>query len=99
MKYALSQEARNDLENIWLYTHETWSLEQADRYYRQLFDEIEYLSDHPNSGKDVGFIRKGYLRSKVQTHFIFYKINKKKNEIEIIRILHQQMDIENRLGK
>lgn len=98
MKYVLSLEARNDLEHIWFYPYETWSLEQADRYYRQLFDEIEFLAAHPNSGKDVGYIRKGYLRSKVQSHFIFYKINKKKNEIEIIRILHQQMDIENRLG-
>jgi toxin ParE1/3/4 len=32
MKYRISKEALNDLEKLWLYTFETWSLEQADRY-------------------------------------------------------------------
>lgn len=98
MKYKISNEAQNDLENIWLYTFETWSIEQADRYYDLMFDEIEFISENSNSGKDYGHVRKGYLRSKVKSHFIFYKINPKENLVEIIRILHEQMDIENRLN-
>ncbi|MBO9620434.1 MAG: type II toxin-antitoxin system RelE/ParE family toxin [Niabella sp.] len=43
-------------------------------------------------------MRKGYYRSKVKAHFIFYKINVKQDELEIIRILHQQMDIDSRLN-
>jgi len=39
-----------------------------------------------------------YFRSRVKSHFIFYKIDLKDNELEIIRILHQQMDIESRLN-
>jgi len=98
MKYKISQEALNDLENIWLYTFKNWSSKQADRYYNLVFDEIEYLSENPNSGKDYSVVRKGYLRSKVKSHFIFYKINQKNNEIEIIRILHEQMDIDDNLN-
>ena len=98
MKYKISKEAQNDLEKIWLYTFETWSIEQADRYYDLIFDEIEFIAEHPNSGIDYNHIRKGYLRSKVKSHFIFYKINRKESLVEIIRILHQQMDIENRLN-
>ncbi|SFT18799.1 type II toxin-antitoxin system RelE/ParE family toxin [Sphingobacterium wenxiniae] len=98
MMYKISKEALNDLENIWLYTYETWSERQANRYYNLIIDEIEYLTENPNSGKDYSHVRKGYLRSKVKSHLIFYKINHRENEIEIIRILHQQMDIENRLG-
>jgi toxin ParE1/3/4 len=98
MRYIISAEALKDLEGIWLYTMETWSPEQADRYFRQVFEEIEHLTSRPRSGKDVSYIRKGYLRTKVQSHFIFYKINEKENCIEIIRILHQQMDIDTRLG-
>ena len=98
MKYKISNEAQNDIENIWLYTFETWSIEQADRYYDLIFDEIEFIAENPNSGKDYSHVRKGYLRSKVKSHFIFYKINPKENLVEIIRILHQQMDIENRLN-
>jgi toxin ParE1/3/4 len=98
MKYKISKEALNDLEKIWLYTIETWSLEQADRYYNLLMGEIEYLTVNPKSGKDYNHIRKGYFRSGVKSHFIFYKINPKDKELEIIRILHQKMDIESRLN-
>ncbi|MGB6084180.1 type II toxin-antitoxin system RelE/ParE family toxin [Moheibacter sp.] len=99
MNFKISKEAEIDLENIWLYTFETWSKEQADRYFNLIFEEIEYLTQNPNSGKDYSHIREGYYRSKVKSHFIFYRINLKENVLEIIRILHQQMDIENRLGE
>ncbi|MFY1047590.1 type II toxin-antitoxin system RelE/ParE family toxin [Chryseobacterium sp. GP-SGM7] len=99
MKYRISKEASNDLEKIWLYTSEVWSREQADYYFDLLMNEIEYLSENPKSGKDYNEIRKGYFRSRVKSHFIFYKINLKNEEIEIIRILHQQMDISSRLDE
>lgn len=98
MKYKISKEAALDLENIWLYTFETWSEEQADRYYSLLLDEIEEVAKRPKSGRDQGHIRKGYLRTRVKSHFIFYKVNSKEDQIEIIRILHQRMDIEARLN-
>lgn len=98
MAYRISNEAKTDIENIWLYTLETWSVEQADRYYNLIIDEIEYLANHQTSGINCSHIREGYFKSKIKSHFIFYKINKKKREIEIIRILHEQMDIESRLN-
>ena len=99
MNFKISQEANRDIEKIWLYTYENWSLEQADRYFNLIMDEIEYLAENPESGKDYSLIRKGYFRSRIKSHFIFYKINRKKEEIEIIRILHQRMDIEFRLNE
>jgi len=96
MTFKISKEAQVDIEKIWLYTFETWSKEQADRYYNLILDEIEHISQFPASGKDYNHIRKRYFCSKVKSHFIFYKVNLKEKEIEIIRILHQQMDIENR---
>lgn len=97
MKYKISNEAQNDLENIWLYTFETWSIKQADRYINLILDEIDYLAANPTTGKDYNHVRKGYYRAKVKSHFIFHKINPGENLIEIIRILHEQMDTENRL--
>lgn len=97
MTYKISNEAEKDLEKIWLYTYDQWSLEQADRYLNLIFDEIEYLSENPKSGKDCSEIRKGYFRSKVKSHFIFYRLDEKKDELDVIRILHQQMDIERKL--
>lgn len=97
MIYKLSNEAENDLENIWLYTFENWSYEQADRYLNLIINEMEYLCTKPESGVNFGSIRKGYFRTKVKSHLIFYKVNKIKSELEIIRILHERMDIENHL--
>lgn len=99
MNYKISQEANRDIENIWVYTLENWSIEQADRYLNLIIDEIEYLTKNPHSGKDYSQIRKGYFRSLVKSHFIFYKINLKNEQIEIIRILHQRMDVESRLNE
>jgi toxin ParE1/3/4 len=98
MKYKISKLASEDLENIWLYTFENWSLEQADRYFNLIINEIEFLTQNPDSGNDYSFIRKGYFRSKIKSHFIFYRIDKQNDFLEIIRILHQRMDIENRLN-
>jgi len=94
MNYKISKLAESDLENIWLYTFEEWSLEQADYYYDLIMDEIEYIAENPKTGKDFNVVRKGYFRSRVKSHFIFYKINLKEEKVEIIRILHQQMDID-----
>lgn len=99
MHYKISTEAANDLETIWFYTLKKWSKEQADRYYQLLMDEIENLAKNPTLGKDYSEVRKGYFGSRVKSHFIFYKINKQKRNIEIIRILHQRMNIKLRLSE
>jgi len=97
MNYKISKQAEIDLENIWLYTFEEWSLQQADYYFDLLMNEIEYISENPKSGKDYSNVRKGYFRSKIKSHFICYRINPKEEQIEIIRILHQQMDIDSHI--
>ena len=97
MNYKISNEASKDIEKIWLYTFENWSIEQADRYLNLIFDEIEYLCKKPDSATDYGHVRKGYFRSKVKVHYIFFKVNDKKSELEIIRILHEMMDTDSHL--
>ena len=95
LPYALSKKAVSDLEEIWLYPVEKWSVDQADRYYNLIFDEIHFICENINAGKTMDHVRKGYRASKVKLHLIFYRIQK--NTVEIIRILHERMDIENRL--
>ena len=92
MKYKISRKAASDLEAIWLYTFENWSVEQADRYYNLIIDEIEYLSKNPTAGTYYGHVRAGYFHSMVKSHFIFYKMGQ--GTLEVIRILHQRMDID-----
>ena len=98
MRYLISEKANQDIEKIWLYTFENWSLEQADRYYNLILDEIEFISENFESGKSVDHIKKGYRASIVKSHIIFYK-KSRRNIVEIIRVLHQKMDIENRIDE
>ena len=95
LNVILHEEALSDLEEIWLYTFETWSLEQADRYYELIIKEIYFLSKKPKSGKNLNSLREGYYSTKVKSHFIFYKFSL--TELEIIRVLYESMDIPNRL--
>ena len=96
LPFVISKKAVSDLEEIWLYTVEKWSIEQADRYYNLIFDEVNYICKNINAGKSMEHVRKGYRASKVKSHLIFYRVLN--DTIGVIRILHERMDIENRLN-
>lgn len=95
MRFKLSRKAEEDLEGIWLYTLEKWSKEQADRYLSLIFDEIEFITANPKTGLDFDYIRKNYRYSKVKSHLIFHKHKKNEDLVEVIRILHERMDLVN----
>lgn len=96
LPFVISKKAISDLEDIWFYTVEKWSVLQADRYYNLIFNEINYICKHSTAGKSMEYVRKGYRASKVNFHLIFYRVIN--DTIEVIRILHERMDIENRLN-
>ena len=89
LPYAISKKAVADLEEIWLYTVEKWSMNQADRYYNLIFDEIRFICKNVTAGKSMEHVRKGYRASKVKSHLIFYRIQN--SIVEVIRILHERM--------
>lgn len=95
LRLEIREAAYLDLENIWNYTLETWSLRQADKYYNDIIEAIEFLCTAPKSGKSAEHLRKGYSTFKVNSHLIFYITTD--IELDVIRILHSQMDIPNRL--
>ncbi|MFC5196632.1 type II toxin-antitoxin system RelE/ParE family toxin [Bizionia hallyeonensis] len=95
-KYRISQQAIEDLDKIWVYTLNKWSKEQADRYYDLIIAEIEFIADNYLIGKSAEQTRKNYRVTKIKSHLIFYR--KVDSEIvEIVRVLHQRMDIKKRL--
>ena len=89
--YRLSPLAETDLENIWLYTLENWSPEQADRYQGQIAAAIEALAAGVKNGRPVT-VREGYFKYPVGSHFVFYR--QSDSSLDVIRILHQRMDVE-----
>lgn len=97
MELKVSQAAADDLESIWLYTIEHWSMEQADRYVNLILDGFDLIVNNPKDGRDFGHVRKGYFAANAGSHVIFYRTNEAVGEIEVVRVMHDRMDIENRL--
>ena len=46
-QYHLTNKAIEDLNEIWLYTVETWSEKQADTYYCDLIGAIKVIAQRP----------------------------------------------------
>jgi toxin ParE1/3/4 len=95
-EYEISRLTERDLEEIWLYTFENWSLGQADTYYGLLIKAIDGICQHPELGKPIDYVKHGHRIRRIKSHMIVYKVLEDK--IYIDRILHKRMDIETRLG-
>ncbi len=94
--YKFTNKAVYDLISIWNYTLNKWSENQADRYYIMLLENCKVIAINPEIGKNYSNIAENLFGFKAGQHLIFYR-RIKDNEVEIIRILHEQMDIKNRI--
>jgi toxin ParE1/3/4 len=97
VKYIINEKAIEDINQIWMYTAENWSVEQADRYYNLILDEIEYIAENFKEARSFETIKQGYRTSKVKSHILFFK-KTMDDQIEVIRVLHERMDLDNRLN-
>ena len=72
-KYKLTIKATKDLRNIWNYTVDTWSENQADQYYHMLLDSCKEIADGKVKGKQYEDIYSGLLGIKAGKYLIFYR--------------------------
>ncbi|MBS2212721.1 type II toxin-antitoxin system RelE/ParE family toxin [Carboxylicivirga mesophila] len=96
--YELTNKAVEDLNRIWEYTYDTWSEYQADKYYDLLLNSCQDIANNPDLGKNYVGINIKLFGLKVNRHIIFYR-KSNNNPIEITRILHEQMDLKNRIAE
>ena len=89
--YALSQEADNDLQEIYDYTTEKFGAEQAIRYLTGIEELFNVLCNHPHTGRMRNEIRKGIRSISYVSHIVFYRVVEK--QIRIVRVLHASRDI------
>ncbi|MGB7262173.1 MAG: type II toxin-antitoxin system RelE/ParE family toxin [Albidovulum sp.] len=92
--YALSPLAEADLEAIWIYTAQEWSVDQAEAYTGDIIDVFEDIATGKKQGRRSGG-REGYLSTLVGRHAIYFQI--RGDVVAVIRILHQNMDVERHL--
>ena len=95
-EFKLTNKAVEDLSRIWNYTFDHWSEKQADRYFKMLLENCQDIADNPDLGKNYDGVRDDLFALKANRHIIFYR--KSINQpIEITRILHEGMDLKNRI--
>jgi toxin ParE1/3/4 len=94
--YRLTKTATEDLAHIWNYTVDTWSESQADYYYHMLLDSCQDISKGRVAGKQYDGIYTGLLGLKAGKHIIFYRMINR-DIVEIVRILHERMDLKKRI--
>jgi len=88
--YRLSPRAVSDLEQIWFYTAQNWSMDQADAYVGALISAFDDLASGLRIGTILAINAK-YRKLLVGSHAVFYL--GEPDAIDIIRILHQSMDV------
>lgn len=91
-----SPAAQADIALVWEYTVDTWGLDQALRYNTMIETACVGLADGRQSGRSVSDIRDGYHLLHVGKHSVYFRRDEVR--IEVIRILHQSMDVEDQLG-
>lgn len=95
-KIKLTNNAVNDLTDIWNYTVETWSEIQADQYYNLILNACKSLANQPKFSKAYEEIYPELKGEKISKHIIFYRVMANQS-IEIERILHERMDLKKKL--
>lgn len=97
-EYKFTNNAVDDLTEIWNYTKKIWSEKQAEKYYKLITEACSEIAKDPNIGKEYSEIYPQLKGKKTTKHIIFYRVMSD-NSIEITRILHERMDLKSRLKK
>jgi toxin ParE1/3/4 len=95
-KFSFTNRALDDLIEIWDYTVENWSENQAEKYYNLIIASCIDLANNPQLGKSYNIVSQNLLGYKCGEHIIFFQ-EIVKNEIEIARVLHGMMDLKSKI--
>ena len=95
-KFKLTNKTIEDLSIIWDYTFEVWPERQADKYYESIISDCQEVADNPSLGKKYDGITQSLLGMKTNRHIIFYR-TLNENYVEITRVLHERMDLKQKL--
>lgn len=84
--------AEQDLINVWLYTFETWGEKQADKYLDDLEQTMLLLAETPLICRERDELTPPVRIHHHSHHMIVYEAVP--DGINIVRVLHESMDVE-----
>ena len=90
-RFVLTKEADKDLEEISYYTVNKWGAAQRNKYLWQLINRLRELANTPTLGLKCPELYNTPFKYHEGRHLIFYRPIK--GGIEVIRVLHEAMDI------
>jgi toxin ParE1/3/4 len=92
----LRPSAEKDFVEIGDYTREEWSDAQAQIYLQKLLLTIRQIGEKPLAGRQLSGVRADYRCRRSGSHLIYYIA--KPELVEIVRILHEKVDVRHHLG-
>lgn len=90
-KLVLTDEAKDDYQDILLFTRERWGEQQQQPYDDLLDAALIAIRENPKKGRARQGLPKGYKLYHAGRHYIAYRIEQQ--TIYVARILHDKMDI------
>lgn len=88
--YRLTPAAQRDLEDIWLYTAQTWSMAQADRYTDIIEDTFDRLLYMPEMARERPECDPPVRIHPSAEHLIIYRVEE--DQLVILRVLGAGQD-------
>ena len=96
MQIVYRDQAADDLADIWDYTAEVWSVDQADQYVDEIRHIISQAANAPEQVRPWPTKQSKIKRLRARHHYVFGKVEE--DDFIIQRILHKNMDFLAHLG-
>lgn len=96
MRLSLLPAARRDLARIWSDTANRWDQVQADSYVMAINQRLDAILDFPSSYPEYRSRHGTFRKAASGEHVIFYLAEPER--VEVVRILHNRMDLDAQLG-
>ena len=90
MSYQLTEDAEQDLIEIYVYSWREFGEDKAESYHEALSAHFDLLATNPKLGTDFSHVKAQVRRSTCASHSIYYRL--RGNEVLILRVLHQSRD-------
>ena len=97
IRVRYTTEARSDLREIARKSHTYWGAEKRLQYLNEIDKKLKFLMQFPRGAIDRPEIARACKAAPVGSHFLLYRF--KNGTLEVLRVLHQSMDIDRELTR
>ena len=94
--YKLYPAAVSDLEQIWRYSFDRWGINQAELYTDDLISAFQMLANTPSLSRERDEFSPPVRIHPHARHLIVYL--QADHGIDIVRVLHESMDVDTQLA-